>query len=306
MNDTLLLALTAGMLAAFNPCGFALLPAYLALVVAPAGPGSDGVREDGVGEDGVGEVGVQRPVPPVVRALAASAAMTAGFVAVFGAFGLLVVPLALSLGPALSWATVVVGLLLVALGVWLLLGHELVVRLPHVRGGAPTGGIASMAGYGVAYAVASLSCTIAPFLAVTTTTFRSESVLAGLAVFLAYAAGMGLVVGVLALAVALAEDRLVRRLRSVLPYVSRASGALLVLAGAYVTYYGAYELRLLAGGSTEDPVVDAALGVQAALTRLLGRIGVEGMLTVLVVLLLVGGVAAVTTRTTRRARSGRV
>ncbi len=87
MNDRLLLALSAGTLAALSPCGFALLPAYLTLLITR-------------GDDG-------RPVP---RALLATGAMTAGFVVVFGAFGLMVVPLALSLGTALSWATVVIGI----------------------------------------------------------------------------------------------------------------------------------------------------------------------------------------------------
>ncbi|HMG31585.1 MAG TPA: cytochrome c biogenesis protein CcdA, partial [Jiangellaceae bacterium] len=175
MTDSLILALTAGMVAALNPCGFALLPAYLTLLVRRTAGGN-----------------------PVGRALGATAAMTAGFVAVFGAFGLVVVPLALSLGTVLSWATVVVGAALVLLGVWLLSGRELLVRLPRLGGGAPTGGPASMVAYGVAYAVASLSCTIAPFLAVTTSTFRLQSTPAGIAVFVAYALGMGLVVGVLA------------------------------------------------------------------------------------------------------------
>ena len=33
MGDTLALAVAAGMLAAVNPCGFALLPAYLSVLV---------------------------------------------------------------------------------------------------------------------------------------------------------------------------------------------------------------------------------------------------------------------------------
>lgn len=215
MSETLLLALTAGMVAAFNPCGFALLPPYLTLLIS---------RES--------------KANPVSRALFATAAMTAGFVAVFAAFGLVVVPLAISLGTYLSWATVIVGIGLVGLGIWLLTGRDLVLRLPRLTGAAPTGGTTSMVLYGIAYAIASLSCTVAPFLAVTTSTFRAENVGAGVAVFVAYAVGMGLVVGLLAVAVALAQDGLVRRLRGVMPYVNRISGGLLVLAGAYVAYYG--------------------------------------------------------------------
>ncbi|HEU4426559.1 MAG TPA: cytochrome c biogenesis protein CcdA, partial [Pilimelia sp.] len=69
----LALALAAGMLAAVNPCGFALLPAYLSLLVAGDEPGGRGAA--------------------VGRALLSTAAMTAGFVAVFGTFGVLVTPL---------------------------------------------------------------------------------------------------------------------------------------------------------------------------------------------------------------------
>jgi cytochrome c biogenesis protein CcdA len=250
VTDTLLLAMTAGMVAAFNPCGFALLPAYLTLLINRESQGN-----------------------PVGRALGASAAMTAGFVAVFGAFGLVVVPLSISLGTYLSWATVIIGIGLFALGLWLLTGHELVLRLPRIAGAAPTGGAASMVLYGITYAVASLSCTVAPFLAVMTSTFRAQSVPAGIAVLVAYAVGMGLVVGILAVAIALAQDGLVRHLRGVLPYVNRISGALLVLAGAYVAYYGVYELRLASGRISDDSVISAATAVQGAVARVIGELG---------------------------------
>ncbi len=273
MNDRLLLALSAGTLAALNPCGFALLPAYLTLLITRSDSG--------------------RPVP---RALLATGAMTAGFVLVFGAFGLVVVPLALSLGTALSWATVVIGIALVLLGIWLLSGHDVVLRLPHVRGAAPTGGGWSMLLYGVAYAVASLSCTVAPFLAVTTSTFRAEGVLDGLAVYVAYALGMGLVVGVLSLAVALAQDGIVRQVRRIVPYIGRISGVLLLVAGAYVTYYGLYEIRLSRGAAANDPVIDAATDVQGAIARWVD--GINAWTLVAAMLVLVG--AGVLLRLTRR------
>jgi len=276
VTDSLAIALAAGMVAAFNPCGFALLPAYLTLLVRRTAGGN-----------------------PLGRALGATAAMTAGFVVVFGAFGLVVVPLALSIGNYHSWATIVVGAALVLLGLWLLSGREIVVRVPRLSGVAPTEGRASMVVYGVAYAVASLSCTIAPFLAVTTSTFRLHSPLAGIAVFLAYAIGMGMVVGVLAVSVALAQDRLVQRLRGVMPYVNRISGVLLVVAGAYVVYYGVYELRLAQGRITDDPVVAAATTVQGAVSRFISDAGPWAALGALVVLVAVG--VAVRHKRVRRA-----
>ncbi|PRX49963.1 cytochrome c biogenesis protein CcdA [Prauserella shujinwangii] len=275
--DALGFALAAGMVATVNPCGFAMLPAYLALVVA--GEGAE--RHGRLAATG--------------RALVATAAMAVGFLTVFGLFGLVIAPLAASVQQYLPVVTVVVGVLMVAFGAWLLTGRELTLLLPRPAKGAPTARLGSMLGYGFAYAVASLSCTIAPFLAVTATTFRSGSIGTGVAAYLAYGLGMTLVVGVLAVAVALASSAVAAHVRRLLPHVHRAGGALLVLAGLYIGYYGVYELRLFhAGGSAEDPVVDAARGVQSTLAAWVDAIGPVPLVAALAVLVVLA--AAVTSR----------
>jgi cytochrome c biogenesis protein CcdA len=277
------LALAAGALAAVNPCGFALLPAYLALLVR-------------------GEAGSPDPSPvaAVGRALAAAAAMTAGFAAVFGGFGLLIAPVAGQVQQHLPWLTIVLGLGVAAVGGWLLAGRTL--GLPGMgRGPGPAvrRTWASMTLFGAAYAVASLGCTIAPFLATVVVTFRTGSMTSGAAVFLAYAAGMGLAVGVAALAVALSRTAAIGKLRRWGPVSTRAGGGLLALAGAYVAYYGWYEIRVFRGGGAGDPVIDAAQTLQQALATALGRIG-PGGLAILVVLL--AAVPAVAVRARRRTR----
>ncbi|MPY80186.1 MAG: cytochrome c biogenesis protein CcdA [Actinophytocola sp.] len=257
-TTTLGFALSAGLVAAVNPCGFAMLPAYLALVVL-----------------GEGATGTERgQARAMARALAATAAMTLGFLLVFGTFGLVVAPLASQVQQYLPAVTVVIGAALTGLGIWLVSGRELTMLLPKFAGGAPTAQLGSMLGYGVAYAIASLSCTIGPFLAVTGTTFQSGSALLGVLAFLAYGAGMALVVGVLAIAVAVAGASAVTRMRRVLPYVNRISGVLLIVVGGYVGYYGVYELRLFHGdGDPSDPMIDAAGIIQQTLTRWVDAIG---------------------------------
>jgi cytochrome c-type biogenesis protein len=275
MADTLAFAFGAGLVAALNPCGFALLPPYLALVVL--GDGRDGSTET---EPGRGVA--------VARALGATTVMTIGFLGVFGAFGLLIAPAATSVQRYLPAVTVVIGVTLVGLGCWLLGGRELRMMLPRPRAGAPTGQLRSMLFYGVAYALASLSCTIAPFLVVTASTFNAGDPVAGLAGYFAYALGMGLLVGVLAVAVALAQEAVVGWLRRALPHVSRISGALLVAAGGYIAYYGIYELRLFNfDGDVSDPVVDAAIQVQSWLLATVDSIGWARLLTALAALLVV-------------------
>lgn len=244
-NDLLGLAFAAGMVAAFNPCGFAMLPAYLTLVIEREGGGR---------------------LAAVGRALLASAAMALGFLTFFGLFGLLTVSVASTVQRYLPYGTVVVGIVLVALGIWLLSGRELSGR-PSGLGArwAPTARLGSMFGYGIGYGIASLSCTVGPFLAVTGSSLRSGSVSATLSVYAAYAAGIALVVSALAVAVALASTAAIGRMRRILPYVNRASGVVLVAVGLYVAYYGYYELRLFGGGTAEDPVISAAGRLQRAL-----------------------------------------
>jgi len=240
------LALAAGMAATVNPCGFALLPAYLAAFV---------------GEE------PRSAATAVPRALAVSGALTAGFVAVFGLFGLVISPLALSIERYLPWVTIVIGLALVLLGVVLVSGGQVVLRTPKLDRGGRSGGLWSMFLFGVSYAIASLSCTIGPFLAITSATFAAGNVLSGVATFVVYGLGMGVVVAALTVGVAVARVGLATRLRSALPYVSRASGALLVIAGAYVAWYGWFEVRTLAGGDGSDPIVDRASALQGWLQR---------------------------------------
>lgn len=249
-------ALAAGLVAALNPCGFAMLPGYLALVVtgesgAPAGR-----------------------ITAVGRALTATAMMAAGFLVVFGSFALILAPLAASVQHYLPVLTVIIGVGLLLLGGWMLSGREVTLLLPKSGRGAPTARLRSMFGYGVAYAVASLSCTIGPFLAVTGTTFRTGSILNGIAAYLAYALGMALLVGLLATAIALAAAPVTAWLRGATQYLTRVGGALLLATSAYVIYYGIYELRLSRGGGTEDPIIGAAGRIQRAISAWVGSVGV--------------------------------
>ena len=263
MNQGLIgLAFAAGLVAALNPCGFAMLPAYLLLVVRGQ------------------QTGEQSPAPRALasigRALAATIGMALGFLTVFGLFGALTISAGSTVQRYLPYVTVLIGLVLLVLGVWLLSGRELTALTPRPFGArwAPTVRLGSSYGYGVSYAIASLSCTVGPFLAVTAAGFRAGfrggSVFGGVAIYVAYVAGLTLIVGVLAVGAATASSALADRLRRLLPLVNRISGGLLVLVGLYVGYYGFYELRLFsattsADSISQDAVITAAGRLQGVL-----------------------------------------
>lgn len=245
------LAFAAGLVAALNPCGFAMLPAYLVLVVR----GEGASNRTSMGLAAVG------------RALAATGGMALGFLTVFGLFGALTISAGATVQRYAPYAVVVIGIVLVALGIWLLLGRELPLLTPRCSGGrgTPTARLGSMYGYGVSYAITSLSCTVGPFLAVTAAGLRRGSLIGSASIYLAYIAGLTLVIGVLAVAAAIASSAVVNRLRRILPYVNRISGALLALVGLYVGYYALYEIRLHnANGPEPDPFLAATGRVQGA------------------------------------------
>ncbi len=251
------LAITAGMVATVNPCGFALLPAYLGAFVGLQNRPS---RSGAVG-----------------RAFAVSAVLTAGFVTVFGLLGILFSGILEEVQRYAPWFTIAFGLVVVAGGIYLLSGRELVLALPKLERGGSDGTLASMYVFGVSYAVASLSCAIGPFLIVTSSASNADNFASRVMTFVLSGIGMGLVITVLTVALALARESVVARFRELVPTINRIAGGLMVVTGLYVAYYGYYELRLLNyGGDEDDPVIDAALRIQTRLQNLMPNAGNYG------------------------------
>jgi cytochrome c-type biogenesis protein len=275
-------AFSLGLLAAVNPCGFAMLPAYLSYFLGLEGD-DDADRS-------------------ILRALAVGLTVTAGFVAVFAVIGYVIENVSTEVRDKLPHATIVIGAGLVALAIAMLRGYVPTLRLPKFQRGTGSRELGSMFLFGVSYAVASLSCTIATFLGVTTATFDRENVVSGVAVFVVYALGMGSLVVFLTIATALAKTSVARSLRRVLPFVHRVSALLLLASGLYVAYYGWYELRIRSE-IRRDPIVDYFTGRQARLSNWITDVGATRLG---IVLGLVIGAAVAAPLLNRRRRQSRV
>lgn len=231
-DETFPLAFTAGMVATVNPCGFAMLPAYLGYFLGLESA-TDERRDATAG---------------LVRALVVGAVVSAGFLVVFGLLGSLFTWGSFVVGGWAPWSTAVIGLALVGVGLAFVAGWQPKLLLPRLDRGGRSGGLGSMFVFGLSYAVASLSCTFGPFTSVVATTFTRESFFAGLATFVAYGLGMALLLMVLTVTLALARQGLVSGLRRAQPFVQRVSGVVMVAMGAYLTWYGVYEIRLVNRG----------------------------------------------------------
>jgi cytochrome c-type biogenesis protein len=216
-------AFGAGMVAALNPCGFALLPAYLGLFL-----GTDADRR-----------GSRR----MLRALGVSAAVSAGFIVLFGVAGLVLAVATSSVARYFPWIGLLIGAVLLVAGGRMLGGATLYTSIGErlsdslgirARNNNHSGGYFM---YGLAYGAASLCCTLPIFLTVVAGALTAGGPAAAGLDFLFYALGMSLVVTLFTLGTALFRSAATTRARILIRYVQPASAALLLLAGAYIVYY---------------------------------------------------------------------
>jgi cytochrome c biogenesis protein CcdA len=227
-------------------------------------------------------------------------AVAAGFLAVFAVAGAAVELTSLPVYENVPWVSIVIGIGLFALGLAMLFGFELDVRLPRLDRGGRERTVGSMFVFGVSYAIASIGCTLPLFLGAVAGTMTNDSVIGGVLVFAVYGLGMTLVLLALTVGMALARTSIVRVLRQVQPYIGRIAGGLVALAGAYVAYYGWLEVRLGRTGVVPDSnITDVVAGWSSDVTQWIDGVG-SVRIGAVVAVLLAGTVVAVRVGRTRR------
>jgi len=262
-NAPLALAFTAGMIASINPCGFALLPAYIGAFVA----GDDTqVRTDW----------------RIARAVGVSAAVSVGFAAMIIIVGVVFSSGSSALRQQMPWVTIAVGAVMLAMGVASIAGWK--PRLPfNNRVTAQRRDAVGMATFGFAYALVSLSCTLGPFLSVSTFAMQ-QSFFGGITTYIVYASGMGTIILALSVSAALAHDSFVGTLRNASVYAPRLAGVLLMLSGGYAIWYGRYELSVYDGNRSSDSIVEAGINLQTRFVLLTQSFGATRIALVIVAL----------------------
>ena len=218
-------AFAAGMASTVNPCGFAMLPAYLGLYL--------GSYEEGKGR--------AHSIHRLAKALLVGGMVTSGFVLLFGIAGIVIGAGVRSVTNIIPWLGLATGILVAIGGSWLLGGGKLYTGFA-TRAAAHIGDPSqvSIKGYflfGISYGVASLSCVLPIFLVVVVTTITVSGTLAAVGQFVLYALGMGLVIMFLTVGMALFKGAIVGVLRRVLPYIQTISAVLMLVAGSYIVYY---------------------------------------------------------------------
>jgi cytochrome c-type biogenesis protein len=236
------LAFGAGVLSTLNPCGFALLPAYVSYTV----------------EQQVQAAADRQPSSwrHLLRGGLLGLPLAAGFLLVF-----LLAGGVLALGGRLlvhlfPWLALLVGAGLVLLGGWsLLTGRAL--EIPGLGAATTKLGI-SQSGrqaasethaappsrawraawvFGLGYGLSSLGCTLPVFLLVVGTASAASGVGGAGLVLASYAAGMALVLLAVALAATQVGDLLRATVFPLLRWVQPLAALLLIAAGGYIVFY---------------------------------------------------------------------
>jgi len=210
MNDRLWLSFGSGLLAAVNPCGFVLLPTYLMYFLGVTG-----------------RPGTQRA--SVRRALTVGASLSAGFMSVFLVVGAVTRLFTDYINQNAKYVALLIGVALFVMGVAMLAGWRLPYTTPKLDVGQRDRTTASMFVFGVAYAVASIGCTLGPFTATVLGT--------GVASVAMYGLGMGVFVTALTVTLAFTKSGLLRASRTVMKVLDRVSSALVIFTGIYLTWY---------------------------------------------------------------------
>lgn len=229
------LAFVAGVVTFFNPCGFALLPAYVAHYLGQH-KGSTASNWLMIGWHGL-KLGL---------------VVSAGFFTVFGALGVafsLVGSAVLSrLGPHLPWVAASIGGILIVLGMLMLFGSfsvglSLEAIATRIAQDNPHNSLRSYYLYGISYAVGSIGC-VFPIFFVWVVQPLLQGFVSGLVNFVAYASGMALMMIALSLTISFSKELIEGYLRPLMRYVHKAAALVMIGAGAYLIYY-----NLIYGGA---------------------------------------------------------
>ena len=223
-SDRLWLSFGSGLLAAVNPCGFVLLPTYLMYFLGVSG-----------------RPGTQRAT--VRRALLVSAALSTGFMTVFVIVGGISRLFTDWLNQNAKYLALLIGVALVILGIAMLFGYRLPFSTPKLETGKRDQTIASMYIFGLAYAVASIGCTLGPFSATVLGTIDTDGFFQGVVAVALYGIAMSLLITTLTVTLALAQGGLLKSLRTGMTYVETASAVVMILSGLYLSWYWFNDIR---------------------------------------------------------------
>jgi cytochrome c biogenesis protein CcdA len=224
-----------GVAAFFNPCGVALLPAYVSHYIAKD------------------EAPAKNVASSLWRGLEIGALVSIGFFVIFGLVGVIISLIGIATAnrtifPVSPWTALSIGIILILMGIVMLMRRTLPLAIILERMAArfqkkesASSSVIFYFFYGLSYAIASCGCAMPLFASMLLFAF-SESSSNGILIFGAYAWGMTSMMLVLSLLTVTAKALLQKYLRASVPAIQVLSGLVMIGAGIYLVYE---QLKLL-------------------------------------------------------------
>lgn len=248
-----------GVLAAVNPCGFALLPNYLMYFLGLDDSSSSTTSS-------------------IRHSLKVGMSVSSGFLGVFLVVGVISRLFTQWIEQQAKYAALVIGVGLIIVGVRMLLGWK-------PRFGAPQSGqhldrsTRSMFLYGVIYAVASIGCTIGFLTTAVFGSFSAHGIASGIASVVLYGMGMSLLVTSLTVTLGLARKGLLTSLRGIVTFISRLSSIFMIGTGLYLSWYW---YVAISERTTLGPVASRIENAQSHVATWLQDVGGQALALVLI------------------------
>jgi cytochrome c biogenesis protein CcdA len=216
-------AFSAGIVAAFNPCGIAMFPAYIGFTF-----GKDRLSEN--------------ILLALFRGLYLGLTLSLGFVIVFGIAGIILAFGGKFLGYSLPILGLGIGFIIAFSGVYLLLSkRNISIRVFDNLSLGNFDGLVQTFLFGIAYAMASLSCALPVFLAAVGIVVgsglsldSSANIIVGAII---YSLGMGSIMTVVTMSSLLFEEATTKFVNKLMPIIDQAGKIAMIFAGSYIMYY---------------------------------------------------------------------
>ena len=207
-----------GVMSAVNPCGFVLLPTYLIYYL-----GTELQRQESV-------------AVTLRRALLVGSAVSSGFVGLFLIVGVITQSLTTAVLDNSKYFAFVVGLGLVVMGAMMLAGWKPRIAQPNLSVQRERT-YRNMFFFGIAYAVASIGCTLGFLTSAVFGSVGRHGFVSGVLSIGLYGVGMASLVIALTVALAFAQMNIVSSLKKSFRFFDKVSAFFVLITGLYLTWY---------------------------------------------------------------------
>lgn len=258
-----------GVMAAINPCGFVLLPTYLVYYL--------GIEINR---------GPESRAATLRRGLAVGTAVSSGFVGLFLVVGIISRTFTDAIVTNSKYASLVIGIGLVAMGIAMFFGWKPPIALPNISVQRQRT-VWNMFLFGIVYAIASIGCTIGFLTSVILGSVNRQGYFSGVLSITLYGLGMGLLVTSLTVTLAFTRVGLMKTLKKGLRWFDRVSAFFVTTTGAYLTWY--WYSSLTDRGA--NGIVSRVDSVQTDLAEFLSNIGAPALAIVFSVIIVLAIVA---------------